>query len=541
MSEEKKENTALESFLNRESNDEIKEEKEKKLSKNKKFLLFGGIALILIILIVLLLIFVPSCNNEKEDECAVLTYSVNEDGEQQANIETDENGNITKTGDGTLITYDTNKITSINLDNEKGNLNIKSSTSTTTDENGEEKTDKTTYSIEGFEDLTLQEGTPDSIATNCANLSFTKVISKGDNLKEYGLEEPKAIVTTKFNDDTYSTIKVGKDAPQSAGVYITFGSNPTVYLITKDIADTFMYGILDLVSLSITDTAADTEGTSAQRITLSGNHFDDNIVLKENDDEAIDSSYVIISPVNQFANETESTNIANSFRGLFGTKAVCVNPDSEDLEKYNLSSPYAKANAIFSDVTISLLSSDISNDTAYIMKEDGKIIYEIASSSIPWATTSLKKLQNEVVLSPVKECVSSITVSTSSDTYKINVETKTESVDDENGNTQDVTTTNASYDGKTLDETNFSTFFQNLGVMEISGEAENSSNNPYITLTYSYNNGRSDDTIVIYENNGNKYPVSLNSNSCGTLNKNYVTKLLENTKALVKGEAVEAV
>lgn len=544
MSDEiKNENSALESFLSRENETNIKtKEPKKKGKKNLKVLIISLAAVLVLTGVILLLVLLPK-GAQEEDECAVMTLSVNDDGLHEAEVALDENGKILKAGDGTLITYDTAAIKTINLDNEKGNITILSETPTTKDEEtGEEKTDTTVYKIEGYEDLTLQTGQPDAIASKAANLTFTKVASLGENLSEFGLDKPKAVVTTTFNDDTRSIIKVGANAPQNVGTYINFGTSSTVYVIDTETAEKFMFGITDLVGMTITETATDVEGNSLQRLTLSGTNFERDIELAPNDDDAIDSSFKFISPENGFANETEATNITGCLRGLMGVKAICINPSDDDLEKYGLKNPYAKATAIYPDATFTLLASKSEENNSYVMNEDSNIIYQVATTSIPWSVTSEEKLKNDVVLLPNKEKVKAISISVGDTDYDFDVETKTETVDNENGESEEVTNTTASYKGTKLDTDNFNTFFQNFSVMNIVGEAKNETLfTPSITITFKYSTGRDDDTIMIYENDSTKCPVALNSKVQGTIYKSYIEKFKENVQKLIKNEPVDSI
>ena len=116
-------------------------------------------------------------------------------------------------------------ITKIDVENMGGTFTVKSSTP---------EGEATVYTIEGYEDQELQSGVADEIANNCADLQFTEVVSAGGELKDFGLDEPRATLTVKFTDDTHAVIRVGSDAAGELGAYIAFGSADTVYLCITD-------------------------------------------------------------------------------------------------------------------------------------------------------------------------------------------------------------------------------------------------------------------------------------------------------------------
>lgn len=541
MNDEKK-NDALESFLERDTKKDNNKKDEKKKKSKLKWIIIGAIALVLVIGVIVLLNVIPKNNDDEVlEECAEITNSVDDKKIHQVDVKLDENGKILQNGDGKFTDKVPSDIKQIDLENDGGNLTILSETPKATDESGNEVTDTTKYTVKGFEDLELQSGVADSIANACSNMSFIKVISVDGNLKDYGLEKPKATAKCTYTDNTISIIKVGNEAPQNKGTYISFGTKDTVYLVETDTVKSLLNTILDLINLSVTDSAEDTNANDLLSLTLSGSAYDNDITMKKNDDEAIKSSYKITSPKEFFPNETESSSIAGGLRGIYATKVVCVNPDENDLEKFSLSNVYAQAKANYKDKSFDIIASKPdSDDNVYLMLNGGKIIYQIGSSSVLWVKTSLEKLKPQVVLSPNKEKINSITVNDTDGTFEFKLETTTENVDNENGETEEVTKTNASYDGKTLNYDDFNTFFQNLDSLSITGDADNVPlSTPNITITFSYNTDRKDDTIELYKVNDKNIAV-LNKETLGTIKKTYIDDFTKSVNNLISGKTVSS-
>ena len=211
---------ALESFLSREPSLE-----KKKPKKRKTLIVIIICALVAAALAALAIILssLPKTDDDHTGTVASVNVSADENGELQAEPEKDKDGNIAENGSGTLVSYSTSDVARIDIENSYGSYTITSYTPTVTNEDGEETTDTTEYTLVGYEDFELQDGTADSAASDAAELSFVSIVSSGDkDLSDFGLDSPKATVKVTYSDDIYYVIKIGADAPSSAGTYITF-------------------------------------------------------------------------------------------------------------------------------------------------------------------------------------------------------------------------------------------------------------------------------------------------------------------------------
>ena len=99
------------------------------MKKNTKIFIVAAIAAVLLIGLMLLLIFLPKGDGDGSatyDEGVKMSVSTDANGVHQATIITDKNGNIENNSYGTLVEYDTNKISTIHIENAKGTLDITS-------------------------------------------------------------------------------------------------------------------------------------------------------------------------------------------------------------------------------------------------------------------------------------------------------------------------------------------------------------------------------------------------------------------------------
>ncbi len=540
------EENALKSFLERESSVDTNTEKcdkKRKLSKSALWIIIGAVAVLLIVGVVILLNLLPEPELETPQTTdAELTLTVDEKGEHQAALVLDEKGELEQNGYGTLIEYTPSDIRQIDVDNESGTFTIKADTPTETDEEtGEETTGATVYTIVGYEDLTLQAGSADTIADDVASISFTSVADPtGEKADEFGFDNPRAVVKTTFNDDTTSTIFVGDDAPSELGTYVMFGDSKAVYVVATEEADGLLFSVLDLMTLNVNDSATDTNNAEFESVTLSGSAYGQDIEIRPNEDKAIDSSYVMISPEKMFVNEVEASNINGSIRGIYAQEAVCINPSSSKLSEYGLSTPYASLTAIYPDTTIHLRASKPHDGSVYLIA-DSNIIYKVDQTSVAWVDTTFEKLIPDVVIDPNFESLTKVVVKDDSGSYTFDVITTTETVETTEGTTEEVSVTTAKYKDKKLDSDNFSVFYQNICNIQNAGSTDSTpSGTPALTIELSYSTGRATDVIDIYATSNSKYVAALNNQVQCLVYKSYCTKFSDSVQNLIAGKTVSS-
>ena len=240
------------------------------MNKKTGVIIAAGIAAALTA-VVLILIFAPKGGSDKSDattksaaidDGVEMTVSTDSKGVHQAEVATDSEGKIDNNSYGTLINYVPAAITNIHIENKKGTLDVVSKTP---------EGEATIYTIKGYEDFDLQAGNPDLIASAASKLDFSEVASL-DKAKsgDFGFDDPRSTVTVTYTDGTKSVIIVGNDAPQAAGTYVKFGSGDAVYVIDTETASAFDFGVTDLISLTINDSADDTDNNQASEINISG-------------------------------------------------------------------------------------------------------------------------------------------------------------------------------------------------------------------------------------------------------------------------------
>lgn len=519
--------SALNSFLSREQ-----ENKVKPAGKRKPILILIIAVAAVAILAVLLIVLRTNSKKTVTEETPVAELSLSvKDGVHEANIALDDKDNILKNGSGSLLEYVPAQIKQIDVENKDGSFSVTAETPS-----GE----ATVYKIVGFEKYPMQDGIADEIAKHSSEITFSRIIETNANLADFGLEEPRATAKVTYTDDTSSIIRIGNEAAGEAGTYVAFGTSKDVYLVNSTDVQCFLYSVNNFISLSITDTMQDSENAAFSKVTINGTHFDDEIVLVPNKDEAIEAAYLLQEPLSVPANAIEAGDIAGNIRGLYAEAVVCVNPSDDQLDSYGLSKPYAQISATYPDTEITLKSSAPKDDgIVYVYNPDKNVIYSIQLAAVCWAKTSVELLMPETPMNAKLRYIDEISFSAGDTDFDLNVKTTVEETTDDSGNEQENVTSTASYDGKELNTDDFNVFFQNITMIKNLGAADSDGKDKVMTVTFRYTTDRSADTLTVYSgSDSSKYILEYNGKTVGTVSKTYINSLIEGADNLIAGKTV---
>lgn len=515
---------ALESFLSRSQEPDKKPPAPKKPKLSR-----GAIALIVAILVVAILTVVVvivanqpvTADPDVESPIveAEIATTVDEKGEHHVEVPTDEKGEIKQNGYGDLVSYVPADIVEIAVENTSGSFTVSAETP---------EGEATVYTISGLEGYELRPGIADAVANDAAAVRFTSIASVGGDPADFGLDHPRASVVVSYTDGTSAHIRVGNEADGGVGVYVSLGDDSEIFLVSVDSVDSFLYSVLEFISYDITPAAESVENSSFSVIEISGSRYDDPITLVPNTDAAFKNNYRLTAPYEMLADNYEGNDISGSIRDLYAESVVCVNPSSNQLSEYGVAEPYAAVHAVYPDIEINLAcSAAADNGTVNLYNPDKGVIYTIADDKLGWANTSLELLLPKTVIELNRETVSKMTVFSQNKYYRFEVATTKKTVDD-----QEVTTTTAKLDGKSISEDSFGIFFQNLNGMKNLGIVNESGTNVIYSVDVSYNTSRAQDTISIYDNGSNTCPVALNGILIGSVSKSYITAMQKDVVTL---------
>lgn len=531
---------ALDSFLSRESSTKKASSSAPNTRRRTVAILAGCAgAVALLVGIIIFLNHSPKPVESEDLYAEAWTIAtVDEAGLHTVEVPTDSAGEPRRNGSGILLDYAPSLITDIRVENASGSFSIRAHT---------DEGQATVYQLAGYERFPLQKGAPDAVANDAGNLRFMTIASAGGKLADFGLEAPRARVYVTYTDSTVARINIGDDAPGQAGAYISFGDAENVYLVSSDAVDAFLYDVTDFISKEITSGAESADNASFQRLSLTGSHYAQPITLEPNDDNAVNYQYRITSPFNGFADAVMSADIAGSVRDLYAEEVVAVNVDGADtaafLSRYGLNgSGYAEVSADYPDASFRLRAgTPDSEGNVYLANLGdpaigGAVIYKIQIGALGWASASVDHLAADTVLSVRRTALDSLAVTAGDRTLDIDVDTRTQSVTTTDGDTEEITTTEAYYDGRLLGDESFTILLQNLTEMPNSGITDAPSSDVMLRIRYTYTTGRAADTVTVYGSSGKSCAVALNGNIIGSVAKSYADALIGNMDDIIAGK-----
>lgn len=506
------------------------------MKKNKKLLIISLAAAVVLVGVMLLLIFLPksgeggSDGSSTADEGAKIEIVTDAEGVLQAEVATKPGGELdvadVNNSYGTLMDHVPADILRVHIENTSGTLDVSAHTP-----DGE----ATEYKLLGYDGFDLQTGVPDEIANAASTIAFTKIVSQHpENIKDYGLDEPRSFVEVTYTDNTFSRIYVGADAPQGAGTYVRFGSGEEVYLVATTAVAPFDYDVTKLISLSVNESAEDVDKNQASSIRLSGEAFDREIELVPNKGGKSSSSYILAKPSGGYANESESSLIEGAIRGLYADSVAYVKPTQDQLEKVGLLKPYAQLDADYPDLKVSLVSSKPAGGNVYFMETDGEVVYEIGADRLPWADTSYEKLVSEYVLNAKMSALSALSVTADGETYDFELDSHDETTTDDEGNETTTTVTTVKYKGEEIDTDKFTEFYNELANIERADiEKGDTSGSAAISAKFTYYSDGESDTVSYYKSDSSRYSVELNGDGAGHAYGAGVVRAIEAIKNLI--------
>ena len=538
-------------------------QKEKSLM-NKKMLrniIIAASALVVVVGIILGIIFIPSCAgsaSENEIDPGVdMRRGVTEDGLHYAVINTNEKGKIENNSYGTLIEMVPSQIEKISVSSPSGNYTFLLETPV----NADGTTEATVYILEGFEDYTLETTNPSLLADAVCNISFTKVADlNGEKSSEFGFDSPRASAEVYYNDGTRSKVILGGEAAGGGSCYIKFGDSDTIYVASSEDMAPMLYSITDLFSTSINVDATSVADDSFDKIILGGTHLSEEITIVANTDTALNCYYVMSSKGNAPVNNVSGSSIVGSIKSLTAEEVVCVNPDDKNLAEYGLKTPYAtvRTNYKYDDIsydsdgfetgreektlTVSLLASKADSEGfVFLMEEGENLIYKIPATSVYWATVTEEMLRSEYVFSPAYSSLSEVEITASGKTYRFKMGSEEVTETDDDGNPTTATRVTVSIDGKTLDESQFYTLFQDISLLGVKGTDTDKTTGDMLTVRYSYKTGRADDTVVFSATSSQKVTASLNGDVAGYVYKSDISAICENVAKVAEGKEITSI
>ncbi|MBQ3968952.1 MAG: DUF4340 domain-containing protein [Clostridia bacterium] len=445
-----------------------------------------------------------------------------------------------------LISHVPADIKKIDVENETGKYTILSDTpkteSTAKDGTVSTITDSTVYTLVGYEDMKLLDGSPDTLADDAASVTAEKIVNDGSKKSDFGFDSPRAVVKVTYQDNEQKTITLGSDAPDNKGAYIMIEGDSNVYLTDSDSVDGYLIGAMGMLSTEIGKAAADDDSNKFTKMVFSGSLFDNkDVVFGYNTSEAYSETYVITSPDKTIANEEAVTYMMSNIREFSANEVIAVNADEAKIKEYGLDDPYVTVSAQYPDLKVDYKATKPDANGEFYLLSDN-IIYKTDKNTVSWVNYTYDQLIPEDVIAPKADSVDKITVEFGKDIYIFDITRNREVYYDTDKDTDvDNTTLSVKCNEKDISEACYNAFYQNLTSAKRSGITNvDSGKETLLKVTFQFSDNTTA-TAEYFKGENRKCPVLINGTIGSTAYESYVTKIIDDTAKAANNEVVKSI
>lgn len=383
------------------------------------------------------------------------------------------------------------------------------------------------YTIQGLEDVKLNDIMVSSLVNSVFQITAIKEITQYESLADFGLDEQgEATVTIKYNNDETDKLVFGLSSPSSGGTYVL--KSEKVYIAELNSSYLFQSG-LDFIDTKLIDIAnveeTDNEGNesiASDKIThllLTGAAFEEPIEIIENNDLTLMAPNKMILPIKADVNSSRFAEIVTQLKAVTASKAVKIIENYEDFVQYGLDKPYAQAEYTLNGESHTIKISDKNeNGTHYITVDDINVIYEISSAAVSgWCDAEVMDVRASYVFTANIDEVKKLTLKHEEKLYIYEV---TRKVDEEKSTEKNKKyIMNAELNSKSINYEEYqSVFSQMLGLSVFSSEKENygAENPEYSIEIINFNEEKTEISFYKIENT-ERYAIKINGEYTGLI------------------------
>lgn len=311
----------------------------------------------------------------------------------------------------------------------------KQSEQTTTSETapastGTDTADVNKYTIKDLENVKLDDSLISNVPTNAAALKAQKIIDENpSDFSKYGLDNPKATVSIKFDGSASKTIKllVGNDTP-AGDIYVKLSDSNTVYSVSSSFVKAYTYEKEYFVSLVCVEKPDDKDCPIVSSVVVDRSDLDydmefDYDPLSGGDSEqgGTTATHVMTSPVNAYLNISDSVKYTHGIFGLKASSVLSISPSEKELEFAGITNPACTVTTTLEDGTKYVLKLGIkygeegdTEGTRYVGYLEGTdILWLFDATSVPWMEMKPEDAMSSLVFGSYIYDVSGIDINTS--------------------------------------------------------------------------------------------------------------------------------
>ena len=427
-------------------------------------------------------------------------------------------------------------------------------------------------------DFPVNQTTLDSAASAIETVEADRVLENVDNLTEYGLDSPSNTITVDTSDGT-TKFNIGDENTSTNQYYITKDDDDsTVYVVAASTVTPFMDSLYDYAQGEDFPTI---DSSTVKKVQVSEDK--DSYVLEENSDGATWD----VSSDGSSDKETADTTAAGNVTSGLGNFAFdqFVDYNAEDLSKYGLDNPYATITVDYQE-EVEDTSSDSSESDSTASESDSKDTQgdeadstdasDDSSSSEDTKTTTVDKqlviyvgdeagdgsryvtVDNKQIYTMSTDTLSAVIDKTPSDLWSLivnylsvknldqlqvtyggatnTVNVSRETSKDDDGNDKETTT--YQLDGKEIESTTFTTFYNkliNMAGQKRLTDAYTPATDPEMTAVFT-DSDKNQTTVTFYTYDTNYYAAVV-GNKVFLVNKMTVKEMFNAYETLINSES----
>ena len=386
-------------------------------------------------------------------------------------------------------------------------------------------------SISGLENLPTSDEKFAALTADCSGIAAVQIVDPdSDDISVFGLNNPRATATIFYNDDSSLKLNVGAEAPLSAGVYVNVNDESTVYLFSSAKVDTFLFAKTDFIDKNITPTSSNQSLPILQKATLEGSSRPQPITFELESADPSHNIYKITSPALKSTDANQISSIADQLQSLQADEVVAVNPSSDLLSSFGLSTPFSKITADYNSYSITLITNQPSDDKVYIMNPSIPIVYKMSSKDKSFITAQFYDLASKTIISPSLSSIRKLIVSAPGIYYSFDI------------SFSDAQSLQVICNGFPIDPENFKTYYQNVIGMKNQGFTSDPIPESSALLTFSFfysESSKSSDSVSFFPSDDpDKVLISLNGICDSFEFASYVDKLIADSIKVAASDKV---
>lgn len=404
------------------------------------------------------------------------------------------------------------------------------------------------------------------VTSAAAEISASKILLETqENLEEYGLDQPKTVVTVTYKDGSTFQMNLGNASPDG-GVYMTAAGKDPVYIYSGDASyfEYTPYDFLDTTIVAAASSGSTSSGSSGNqqlivdRFEVQRPNLDQPIILVKNPESADGSNsltlsaYQITSPIKTMANDEKLGTYITGFFGLSASSVEVLKPTAAQKKERGFDTPTAVIKVSYdgknyvlrvgsaitceaTDDPKALESGHTHSIVGYNVMLDGKdLIYNVYPSSLPWLELKADNITSPFVVIPNILDVKRLTVAFDGNTYVFDISNHK---DDEGDSI-----ITAKYNGKTLTEDYFKSYYQiSLSLTQSGINTKPVSGSPILTVQYEYaDSSRKTDKLEFFDNGEGAVVIRHNGEANFLTKYSLINRIKKNTLLIIQNKEIDA-